>query len=277
MTHAGGGHEAAYLVALTRWSSAHGLDEELPGLAAAMGLSPYDARLRLAPPPPLVLATGLPTPDAQAWLTQLRGRGHGAVACMQDGLPVSSRISVPRQFALRGPELVVLDERRLTLSIPFDEILGLVRAAEISEAESTLRVKERKLAIGRAVMSGGLMRHKNVEKIQTTSATEREEVLYLFRRSVTEPMLFKEHSLSYEGLGAERKATAHQSFDTLVTWLRAAAPSGFYDDRLLSQKRRADLTAVRGTSAERVVSSSNAAANHLAAYLLMHAYVQGQL
>jgi hypothetical protein len=242
-----------------------------------MGLSPYDARLRLAPPPPLVLASGLPTASAQAWLAQLRSRGHGAVACTQEHLPSSSRIPVPRQFALRGRELVVLDEHRLTLALPFDEILGLVRAAEVSEAESTTRVKERKMAIGRAVMSGGLIRHKAVEKVQTSSTTEREEVLYLFRRTVTEPLLFKEYELSYEGLGSERKTTARQSFETLVTWLRTAAPSVFYDDRLSSQKRRADLTAVRGTTAERVVSSSNAAANHLAAYLLMHAYVQGQL
>jgi hypothetical protein len=99
----------------------------------------------------------------------------------------------------------------------------------------------------------------------------------MFQSTRPEPVVLEEHGLSYEGLGPERTSTARGSFDALMAALRRHAPAALHDDRLVTHKRRVDLTSVRGLTKDRTFSNSNAPANMLAAYLLMLGHLQNQL
>jgi hypothetical protein len=266
-----------HLVALTRWNPDKKLDQELPVLAPALHLAPYDARLRLVTPPPAVLASGLELAAAQQLLGVLRARGHGAVACDVTSVPPAERSILVRGFEL-GPEVFVgLDEQRRRFELPYAQILGFARAAELSSQTQSVETSEKKLAIGRALMSGGMMMNKTVTKVETTGSSERQQVAYVFRSTAPEPVLLKQYSLSYEGLGAARGSSAHQSFEALIAALRTRTPGAMHDDRLLTHKRLPDLTGVRGLTKDRTISTSNAPANALAAHLLMLGHLQGQL
>jgi hypothetical protein len=264
-------------VAVTRWCAGWDLQIGLPELSAALGLTPYDARLRLAGPPPLIVAQRLPVDNAQALLAWLRGRGHGAVACDLALLPAEEQVAVARGFTLQPDALLVIDRSGRTLALPHAQVFGLVRAAEITDELATVETKTKKLALGRAALSGGLLRTKQVTTVETHTSSERQDALYLFRSTAVEPIVFRERELNYDGLGAQRGQTRRQSFTLLCERLRRAAPHAIYDDRLLTYKRRPELAAVDGGSSKRTMTSTNSAANQLAAFLLMHAHLQGQL
>ncbi len=267
---------ARYLVAVTRWSADFHPEQNLSELAPAMGLPPYDARLRLAGPLPVTLAR-LDVTAAQALLAWLRRRGHGAVACDVASLPVEARSPVARDFELQPETLLVTDARGRSLALLRDQILGLIRAAEITDEVATVETTKKQLALGRAVLSGGLLRSKQVTTVETRGSVERQEALYLFRSTEAEPIVFRERELSYLNLGRERGSTQRQSFTILVERLRRLAPQAIYDERLLAQKRRPELASIDGNSSRRTVTSSNSLANRTAAYLLMHGHLQRQL
>jgi hypothetical protein len=265
-----------YLVAITRLDGG-GLPQQLPELASAMGLSPYDARLRLSAPPPVIVARACERKAAEALLAWLRARGHGAVACDVATLPSAEHGVIARAFELRASELLVTDVRGAACTLPHAQIIGLMRAAEVSEEVETVEATSKKLALGRAVLTGGVVRSKKVKTVETHTSSDRQDALYAFRSTGPEPIVFRERELQYQGLGAQRASTHRQNFNMLVDCLRNAAPAAVFDDRLLAGKRRLDLANVQSAPGSRVITSSNSLANQLAAYLLMHAHLQRQL
>jgi len=266
-----------YSVVLTRWESSRTIDVELKWLAPLMGLLPYDARLRLNAGVPVVVARGCTLADAQQSLSALRTHGHGAVAVDEQGAPCAERMPLVRGFDLHEAELVAQVRGGPAVTLPFSQLLAVVRAVEVCEQEHAVETVEKKLAIGRAVLSGGLMRSKTVHKSISEKSLEHEQVAYLFRREAAEPLLLREGALSYAGLGSERGVSAHESFMRLLKILRERAPHALHDDRLCVRKRRAELTTVRGTSTEQTRANTNSTANDMAAYWIVHAHLQGQL
>lgn len=266
-----------YLVALTRLCAMRSLEDELPVFAAALGLQPYDARLKLATPPPIVLAAAAELDRAQELVMQLRGRGHGVVACDTAITPGAEHALVVRSFELQPDALVCFDRPGRAIPLPYPEIVGIFRAGEITNEVETSETVQQKLALGRAALTGGLMRRKTVRTVETRANIDRQEVLYLFRRSGPEPIVLKERGLDYAGLGEHRGATHRQNFTTLVECLRRCAPHSVYDERLLAAKRRPDLAGVQSSAGKQVVTDSNSAANQLAAFLLMQAHARAQL
>lgn len=268
---------AMYVVALTRWNAAATLEQELPSLALAIGVAPYDARLKLVAPAPSVLRGNLASEPAHALLATLRARGHGAVACDMNSVPVPRKASAARGIELGADSLAVIYELDRRVRVMCADILAVVRAVEeLSESQRTQTV-DTKFDIKGAVITGGLKLTKTVTTVASTSKSERQPVAYLFHSASPEPLLIKENVLHYEGLGAMRGTTAHQSFEALIGWLRRNAPGALHDDRLLTHKRRTETLVVRGALTDRSVSTSNASANDLAAYLLLLAYLEQQL
>jgi hypothetical protein len=136
--------------------------------------------------------------------------------------------------------------------------------------------QEKRFAPGRAVLSGGMVLRKKVDRVDKTVTQEQEQMIYMFCRSHP-PYVWKELTLRYEGLGDQRQLTAAQNFATLSKRLRSLTPHAFHDQRLLTQRRRSDISLVAGGARERRLETSNARENDLAAFLLVRGYLEGQL
>jgi hypothetical protein len=265
------------ILALTRVSRARPVEEELSVVAQLTGLSPYDARLRLASPPPVLLGRGLPLEQARHWLAVLRERGHGAVAVEEHSLPRAEQSVEPYEVELRQDAFVGIDRQARKYAVPLTEVLAVMRAVEVVEQVRTTEKVDKKLAIGRALLTGGLMSSKEVRSEAIDVHTDAERTLYLFRRAGPDPMVLRERSLRYGGMGELRGRTEFESFDRLAAWLRDNTPGAIHDDRLCASKRRTTLQAISGTSKEHLAVSSGAAETALAAFLLVHAHLQGQV
>lgn len=222
-----------HIVALTALAS--GIEDEAKALATELGITAYEARLKLGAGVPAIV---LSTPDrtrADALGASLRTRGHVALVCrMSDVVPASAMTSL-RRFQLEGDALVA-DEARL----PWSDISALVRATHRRVTESTEKVKDKQLSIGRAIATGGLIMRKTVQRDVVTRSQDTESVLYIFRASGEPSWLLRERGTHFGGLGPRLTQLASQNFALTVAELRSRAGHARYDDRLLARKPPAD-------------------------------------
>ncbi len=263
-----------HLVAITRTRATGDIQRDLPELARLLQLVPYDARLRLAGPLPIIAGMGYEVGAAQVLLAGLRTLGYGAIACATAGVPDEYDSTVVRGFQLGAEAITGSDAHGRPFTAPYGEIVGLLRAGEASSDTEIKQSSQKQLALGRAALTGGLVRNRNVTRTETNMSFEHQQVAFAFLASTSRPLVLKERELQYQGLGTRRAGTVQQNFAALYDALRASAPRAVCDDRLLAGKRRADQR-IRGTTGARVVSQSNAEANLLAAYVLMHAHLHG--
>ena len=269
-----------FIVAVTRWGL--GLDQQLPELAKTLELFPYDLRVRLNGPLPVVVVR---TPDhdlAAQVLAQLRGWGHGAVACDEAKVPVAASMMQPREFEFDGERLRTEDPFHAKAEVAADEVLALIHAMVVADHRQTESKSGKQFSAARAVLSGGLVMTRKTESNVRTSETQAEERVYLIRRSLVDPLLFCQHGLRYGGLGAQLGRSSHDNFATLVERLRALCPNAFYSAQLRETRRKGSfagtsLVAKSGNTTVATVSSSNASEVDLAAYLLLVGHARGQL
>jgi hypothetical protein len=263
--------------------------EEAPALAADLGSSVYDERLNLnAGLPAVVLATA-DAARARTLLERLRGRGHGALACEAGALVSSERMVSMRRFRLEPDAIVeghdparpqpsaaeaspyreALDagEERPPAHLPFASVSALLRASRLVRTEKPVEVKEKKFALGRAVVSGGLMMTKTVTRQETSVVEDREQLLYLFRRDGQPPWILYENGTHFSGLGGELAPSALANFFRTVERLRQLAPHAVYDERFL-KLRRPPERAARAAAALPTLAGAPEGGMDLLAHLL---------
>lgn len=240
------------------------IEEEAAALGRDLRTTVYDAVMLLRAPLPVIV---LRSDDRQRTLDVLgglRSRGHDAVACDLDAVVSSDDMFRPKSFRFDERELVATgggEEHALRLG----EVLALVRASHVTRNEDTVTSSERKLSVGRAALSGGLLSTKTTTTESRRVTTEREPVLYVFHRSGA-PWLFASSAIRYDGLGDAMQRSRIDNFELLVERLRERAPASTFDERLLRARPPASVVVA---SAKRVSTSSSSTIDILAHVVAM--------
>lgn len=204
-------------------------DARLAAIAQELAVAPYDARQRLAAGRPAVLFAGPDRARALELLGKLRALALPALACDTASVVASENMVSMRDFALDDEGL-----RADGQSLPFADVLCVLRATQRHTVETTTTQKEKSFSAGKAILTGGLVMSSTKSKEVTTSATDREQVLYLFRRSGQTPWLLRETQTRYGALGAALAPATMQNFLTTVRLLRERAPAAVHDERLVN-------------------------------------------
>jgi len=268
-----------YIVAITRWGP--GFAEQLPELAKHLGVFPYDLRMRLNGPLPVIVARCEEGAEASALMNTLREWGHGAVGCDLAKVPASAAMHQVRDFEFAGTSLRGEDIMHTTAEVRADEVYALIHALVLSEHQQIQERTSKKFSATRAVLTGGMaMTRKSTTRARMTESSA-EERIYLIRRSFAAPMLFAQHQLRYTGLGEAMGHSSHESFAALVAALRAFCPEAYYDEQLRLTRRKGTLEGVSVTKGGKTktssTTSSNASSVDLAAYLILVAHARNQL
>jgi hypothetical protein len=207
-------------------------EAEAEALAGELGSTVYETRMLLAGGLPAVLVRTADKAAAQAQLARLRGRGHGAVACDAGAVSSQERMVPFGHFRL-DPDALRTDTPTGTVELPYDDVLALLRASHRIEQQSEREISTTRFDMRRAVMTGGLVPVKqNVEKT-TVVREDREQLLYVFRRSGAMPWMLREGGAKYQGLGADMGASRLENFLRVVQRLRERCGAAAYDERLL--------------------------------------------
>jgi len=227
------------IVALTELGTT--AEVEAAELASNLGITPYEARQRLAAGMPCVVLVTGDRARATSLLGILRGRHHGAVACEARAVVASSAMVPVRRFHFDAEALVV--EARndgaaddAAERVPYRDVIALVRATHRHSFETHEETKEKKFRPAAALATGGVVLTKTVTRDVVRTGEDREQVLYIYRRGHF-PCLLREGGAQYAGLGSDVQPTRAQNFLTTVRLLREHAARAPYDDRLISAKR----------------------------------------
>jgi hypothetical protein len=242
-----------FVVALAELRSE--IDVEAAALAADLSVTPYEARLTLAQGMPAVVMTTADEARARELLTRVRARGHGAVAFDTSSVvPARAMVSM-RRFRLRE-SAISLDDRPDVL--PYDDIGALIAAVHREQTTLETESRDRTISMGRAVLTGGLVMTKTVTRETRTETSQREPVLYVFRRSGETPWLLRERGTAWAGHGVAISPMATANFKITVEKLRERAPSAHYDDRLVTRRGGPERLTSTGGAANTTTRSSGA-------------------
>ncbi|MDC0708019.1 hypothetical protein POL68_06010 [Stigmatella sp. ncwal1] len=215
------------------------MPKDLEGAAAALGravgLTLAEARLRLAPEPPAILASLAPEAAARL-VSELRGAGVAA-------LVVEGAESLPGQrivarSATLGPSGASFQPRTgAALALPWAEVSALFRGASTVRSETATLQQTSKFSLSTAIATQGLKMSRKEDRTVRSQQEETEQVILLYGKG-GQRVVLRERELDFSFLGAAMQPTRIANMGALAKLLKEKAPGAFYDERLLRLGRR---------------------------------------
>ena len=211
------------------------VDEAARALATASGLAHAEARMRLAPEPPALLARMEPA-RAEALRVALRKAGLAVVTvplpCPSDeDRTVAHALTFDRSGVTLAPRLGA------PFSVAWPEVLAILRGLRLSRTETAERVRARRFSPGRAVLTGGLKLTRTETSVVRSSEESVEQVILVYERGGRVAML-SDRELDFSCLGPTMQPSSTANMAELARRLREGAKGAFYDERLQRLGRR---------------------------------------
>ncbi|MEZ4459202.1 MAG: hypothetical protein R3E66_05655 [bacterium] len=215
-------------------------DVAIASLARVLGLSAYDARLKVnvASPGPVVLATHEDQETLEVYADTLCADGVPSFVVGPDDL-LSPFVARKLEFGPDGLHVEARDGQHRTVSL--DNVHAIIRGIGITTFETTETESTRKLAMGRAIATGGLLLTKKVETTRTQTRDARAGFCFVVVGNGLPPVLLSEDELQYDGLGAAMKATRSLNFSYVCDHLKSLCPNATYDTQLLNRARQVQI------------------------------------
>jgi len=204
--------------------------DALKRAAEVTGLALADVSRSLAGILPRVLVRA--SDDACGIVAKLEASGFIAFTGDASRAPKDGDRVVARDLEWTTDGFVAVDGPGRRHDCPANAILLFQRGVRTLETSETVTTKERRLDLGRAVMSGGLMLTKKVEKTSVKTTATKEAFVLVQRKDGGPEIMIYEHRCSYRCLGKDMQPAAFANLTALFTRLRALAPNVPTDDRV---------------------------------------------
>jgi hypothetical protein len=221
-----------HVVVIHRWRDETA--ELTQSLAAALGITVYEARQRLIGGGPSVVASFADPNQARALAAKLNQGGLATLVV--DAAPVRSGTGhfVVRRFEMGEKSLRIEAVDGRSAEVPYAEIELILAGTRIGEQTELKTITERKFSLGGTILTGGLPVSKKVSRQEEVTTEERTRFLYLYAGSRPQ-VVFRQSGMSYDGFGAAMKMSQELNFAFLTSELRRLSPHAIYDDRLLNR------------------------------------------
>ena len=207
-------------------------DAVVKAVAAALGLAAADVRMRLGGVLPRVVASDADGDALAAAARALDALGLQTVTCDPQAAPGDDERIIGRRVEVDGDVLQVWDATQTCHECPRQQIALVQRGVRTSVEKQTVTTTQRRLDLGRIVMSGGLMLTKKTAQTSTQTTETRESFLLVQRADGAEDLILYERRLDYRFLGAAMQPSSHANFDQLVARVRAFCPGAPFDERV---------------------------------------------
>lgn len=204
--------------------------EALSKAAAIAGLAVADVSRSLAGTLPRVLLRA--TEEGPRIAGALEAAGFIAFAAENAEVATDKERIVARSLELSSSGLVALEGNGRRQECPVSAIEAILRGVRLVESTEVIKTTERKLALGKALLTSGLSVTKKVETISERTTATKEAFLLLQRRDGAADIMLYERRLDYGCLGPELVPSTYGNLVTLLARLRALAPAAALDDRI---------------------------------------------
>jgi len=246
------------------------LEQRAQELAAETSGTLAECRMRLAGEPPLPFAR-LPDAEAEALAQRLRTKGWTVGTCPLPPPGDESRL-LARTVELLPGEVRFSPRSGDPLLLRDADLAVVLRGLRAATDTSSHTVKERKLALGSALLTSGLKLTKTSRREVKSVAESVEHFLFVHDRSGHCAALY-DSQLAFGTLGKDLQPTRLGNMQFLTDTLRRRAPQARFDDRLLRLGKR-PLSLVgsgeRGTGAGQTHSDTASSVDAIA-WLLFQA------
>ncbi|HEY6910067.1 MAG TPA: hypothetical protein VI356_11900 [Myxococcales bacterium] len=211
------------------------LEARAQELALETSAALAECRMRLSGEPPLPFAR-LPDAEAEALAQRLRAKGWAIGTCPLPPPGDESRL-VARAVEFAPGELRISPRSGEPRVLRDADVAVVLRGLRSSTDTSSRTVKERKLAPGSALLTGGLKLTRTTQR-EVKSVTESvEHFLFLYDRAGGCAALY-DSQLAFASLGPEIQPTRLGNMQLITASLRRRAPQARFDDRLLRLGKR---------------------------------------
>ena len=208
-------------------------------IGRVLGLGAYEARLKanVASPGPVVAATSADEETLEIYAETLSGLGVPAFVV---GIASGVQPFVARRIAFADGAFVVESRDGGRFEVPFSDVDLCLRGIGMTDFETTHTETSRKLSVGRAVLSGGLLLTKKVETVRSQTTSKRSGFL-LVQLGPDEVVALDEEALQYDGLGDDMKATRSLNFGFVCQRIKAECPDALHDEQLINRARQVQI------------------------------------
>jgi len=203
-------------------------------LAGALGLTVYEARQRMIGGGPAVATSFADPGQARAVAAKLEDGGLATLVIDTVALRGGAGHFIVRRFVLGERALTVDSGESPAVEIPYGEIGLILPGTSITGQSETVKVTERKLSLGKTLLSGGIPMTTKIERQEQVQTEESEKVIYVYAGDRPQ-VVFRQNVTTYDGLGAAMKMSREINFAFLTAELHRLCPGALYDDRLLSR------------------------------------------
>jgi hypothetical protein len=221
-----------HVVAIYGWKEV--TPELVQALAKVLDITPYEARQRMIGGGPAVVACQADPQLARDLALNLSWAGISSRVVDASMVCGKGCQLIVRRFEFGASSLSIEAGDGESLTIPYEGIRLLLPAMDISGHAETKMVTERKLSLGKTLLSGGVPMTKKVSHEEEVRSEERRKLLYLFAGDMR-PVVFRQDEMIYDGLGPAMKPSRELNFAVLVSELRGRAMNAFWDERLLTR------------------------------------------
>ena len=194
------------------------------------GLAPSDGARLLAGTFPRILLRA--APDPPGLVAALTAEGFLAWASDPGQVPTDARRAIIRSLTWTADGFQAQDAQGGIHVCPFPAVRLLQRGARIRTATEVTTTTARKLDLGRAVLSGGMMLTKKVTQTTEHTTHAKEPFLLVQRNDGSPDLMMYEHRMSYQCLGPEMGQATLANLLLLAARFQNLCPQAPLDDRV---------------------------------------------
>jgi hypothetical protein len=199
--------------------------------AAQVGnLALADATRMLAGTLPRILLRSMP--EGPSLVAALEAEGFLAWAADATEVPSDAARVVVRNLDWEPGGFRVTDAKGASHVCPTAAVRLFQRGARTHAATEIVKTKETRFDLGKAVLSGGLLLTKTVEKVKETTTHAKEPFLLVQRGDGQPDLMIYEHRMNYQCLGGEMRHATLANLGLLGSRLQALCPEAPLDDRV---------------------------------------------
>ena len=204
--------------------------EALQQAAGIAGIPLADASRRLAGTLPRILVRA--TPEGARMTEALQAAGFTAFAGEEAAIPGEKHRMVARSLEFSSSGFVAFDGRGQRQECPAASISVFLRGIRTLETSEIVKTTERKLDLGKALLTSGLAVTKKVETISQRTTSTKEPFILVQRSDGLPGIMLYEGRLNYQCLGPALQPSRFGNFVALLARLQALAPGAPVDDRI---------------------------------------------
>jgi hypothetical protein len=198
--------------------------------AQLTGLAPSDAARLLAGTFPRILLRAVA--DSEALLIALAAEGFLAWASDPARVLTDDGRVIVRGLNWTPDGFLAHDAQGSPHACPFAAVRLIQRGARTHSSTEVEKTTTRKVDLGMAVLSGGLIMTKKVTQTTERTIHAKEPFLLVQREDANPDLMIYEHRMSYQCLGAEMGPGTLANLGLLTAKFKALCPQAPLDDRV---------------------------------------------